>query len=59
MLSIFYYTFNFISERMKDGIEFRFFNGTPDNLTLKPEFIAGNNLSKIPNESITALDFLL
>ncbi len=59
MLSIFYFSFHSITERMASGIEFRFFDGTSDNLTLKPNFQTSRNKANIPEESLTALEFLI
>jgi hypothetical protein len=44
---------------MASGIEFRFFDGTSDNLTLKPNFQTSRNKANIPEESLTALEFLI
>lgn len=58
MLSVFYFTFNSISNRLESGIQTRFFDGTVDNLVLKPEYMAGDQ-ANIPAEAISTIDSLI
>lgn len=58
MLSTFYYTFNSISNRMEQGVQSRFFDGTTDNLVLKPEFLRSNR-ANVPAETVSSLEYLI
>lgn len=58
MLSTFYYTFNSISSRMEQGIQSRFFDGTLDNLVLKPEFLRADR-ANVPSETLSSLEYLI
>lgn len=55
MLSNFFFTFNAISTRLQAGLESHFFKGTSDNLTLKSEFLIGDDQSNIPADSLSEL----
>lgn len=58
MLSIFYFTFNSISDRLESGIQSRFFTGDADSLKLKPEYLVASQ-SNIPSDAVSAVDGLI
>jgi hypothetical protein len=59
ILGVFFYTFTSIANRTENGLRNAFFDGSLENLTLKSQYLSGEDTPKIPPGVLDALTFLL